>query len=206
MAISYNGYRAGAVEGDEKFTASRDGYTFYRYYKPSGTVLWTGHAAFDSSPVARIASRFQRTPIQVTVPFAKVRGIKLTFGVGLITKGYAIGDVYVYSSGEGVSTDVGADGATISYPTSATVNRASLLSTTGTKIVSKSQITSSASFATNYDLNLATDGVSKLVIGIANNSTLTNFASDAVVGKFDSWNRPGNWYHMYLTLNKIEAI
>lgn len=180
----------------------------FQNYVPSGTVLWSGHALFcsdGSDPIMR-SEWVMKSVLTLPKYFKNLKGIKLTFGLGMIVKTYAIGYVYLFSSGESGNT-MSADGTSVSYPSSVTVTREQLMSGNAT-VFKNTDINfrphdSFGGAIVKYALEMYTDKTNGLVLARQNQS-LTNFIGMVVSNHYS--NGGNNYYYAYPVLTKIESI
>ncbi|MGI1750596.1 hypothetical protein ACRPNP_10340 [Levilactobacillus brevis] len=183
----------------------------FQNYVPAGTVLWSGHAIFcsDNSDPIMGSNEVMQSVLKLPKYFKNLKGIKLTFGLGMIVKTYDIGSVYLFSSGEVDTNDIEeADGTSVSYPSSVKVTREQLMS--GNATVFKSNYihfhpsdTGGSDAVEKYDLEMYTDKTNGLVLAQQGQS-LTNFLGMVVSKNY--YSGKNDYYYAYPVLTKIESI
>ena len=183
----------------------------FQDYVPSGTVLWSGNAIFcsqNSDPIMNHTGMVRKSALALPKNFKNLRGIKLTFRVGVIVKTDDLNGTYIFTSGES-GDPMERDGTSVTYPLSVTVTQEQLMSG-NTTVFKKTDIKfypSETRFAINdgykYDLKMYTNRTNSLVLAQPNQG-LTNFSTMIVSNNYDS--RGGNYYYAYPVLTKIEAI
>lgn len=183
----------------------------FQNYVPAGTVLWSGNAIFCSNNNDPImgSGLVMQSVLKLPKYFKNLKGIKLTFGLGMIVKTYDIGSVYLFPSGKVDTNDLEeGDGTSVTYPSSVTVTREQLMSGNAT-VFNHTDIrfypneTRESGGVNKYDLEMYTNKTNSLVLARRGGS-LINFVGMVVADNYDT--DGNNYYYAYPVLTKIESI